>query len=149
MRIEGRKHGFLIGSGRTIKHCARVGKVDINSLPNQHGLDNLMQEALTEVFVSQNPDTFKLKNGKAVPLVSEEESRDIENQFREFEKNERKMSRKRQVQAKREQAAKLEENIEQIIEKEVDYSNRSTIDQIIAKADKNLENKLRRKVVVA
>ena len=97
MRIEGRKHGFLIGSGRTIKHCKRVGKVDINSLPNQHKLDNLMQEALTEVFVSQNPDTFKLKNGKAVPMISKEEARDMENEFREFEKNERKMSRKRQV----------------------------------------------------
>ena len=76
-------------------------------------------------------------------MFSEDESRDIENQFRELEKKERKMSRKRQVQAKREQAAKLEENVEQIIEIEVDYSNRSTIDQIIAKADKSLEKKLR------
>ena len=71
-----------------------------------------MQQAQTQIFVGQNPDTFELKNGKAVPKLSEDESHDIENQFREFEKNERKMARKRQVQAKREQAAKLEEKVE-------------------------------------
>ena len=56
-----------------------------------------MQQAQTQIFVGQNPDTFELKNGKAVTKLSEDESHDIENQFREFEKNERKMSRKRQV----------------------------------------------------
>ena len=144
MRIEGRKHGLLIGSGRTIKNCARVGKVNIDSIPEDSKLDALVQKAQTQIFVSQNPGTFKLdQNGRAVPMFSEDESRDIENQFRELEKKERKMSRKRQVQAKREQAAKLEENVEQITEVEIDYSNRSTIDQIIAKADKSLEKKLR------
>ena len=59
------------------------------------------------------------------------------------------MARKRQVQEKREKAAKLEENAEQIVETEVDYSNRSTIDQIMAKVDKNCENMLRRKFVAA
>ena len=53
--------------------------------------------------------------------------------FLEFEKNERQMARKRQVQEKREKAAKLEENAVQIVEVEIDFSNRSSIDQIMAK----------------
>ena len=69
--------------------------------------------------------------------------------FLEFEKNERQMARKRQVQEKREKAAKLEENAVQIVEVEIDFSNRSSIDQIMAKVDKNHENMLRKKVVAA
>ena len=61
MRIEGRKHGFHIGSGRTVKNCRRAGKFDLYKLPDDWRCD--MYKIKEKIFEDQNPDLFELKWG--------------------------------------------------------------------------------------
>ena len=98
MKLNGRKHGFRIGSGRTVKHGLRLKTLNVDAYRWQFfgAASQLLDEAQVQIFVEHNQGTFDLRNGRAVPK-SEDSTHEMLKQERARTKRARQLIRKRQV----------------------------------------------------
>ena len=63
MRLNGRKHGFRIGSGRTIKCAQRLKNLNVSAYGKfiAHGVNNIVRDALEKIWCDHNRNLLEKK----------------------------------------------------------------------------------------
>ena len=60
MKLIGRKHGFRIGSGRTVRHGFRLTNLNVEAYKKFFGTaSQLLEQAQVQIFVEHNQNTFE------------------------------------------------------------------------------------------
>ena len=60
MKLIGRKHGFRIGSGRTVRRGFRLANLNVEAYKKFFGTaSQLLEQAQVQIFVEHNQNTFE------------------------------------------------------------------------------------------
>ena len=102
MRIEGKKHGFHIGSGRTVKCALRISNLNVEAGNRINSLYDYRElySGEEQIIAKNNPNTHEFfistsrYSAYAYPK-SQKEIEELKEQEREFQKRERQLLKKR------------------------------------------------------